>query len=330
MLEIIEFLFIIAIVALVLSVGIMSLPFIALFYLIKSCIICKKYRHLEPSEMECPNCHSHDVKIHSLRTGSQSQTYMKGYGTATHFHFLSQIFGSIRGKKTNNIVYTFKREAICQNCGFNYDYLTNEDVENIKQRNKSKLIQSIIFLVLAIMLNVGLVSYSNTHNKSSSNKTTVTTNTVNSNNSIWASDYTDISEFDYYLDGDQIYLKKYNGDSTKVKIKSSYEIEGKQYKVISFSEGVFAFKDVDSVILPDSLETMPDNTFNSCDLKCVYIPASLHKNKSGYAFYCYFHDVDTIYYGGNEEQWKVLTDNTDRKDIDAKQIKYNVNINDLK
>ncbi len=75
---------------------------------------------------------------------------------------------------------------------------------------------------------------------------------------------------------------------------------------------------------------MPDNTFNSCGVKYVYIPASLESDGDSYSFYDYFHDVETIYYGGSEKEWNILTNHADRSEIDAKEIKYNVDINDLK
>ena len=52
--------------------------------------------------------------------------------------------------------------------------------------------------------------------------------------------------------------------------------------------------------------------------------------KGSYSFYKYFHDVEKIYYGGTEEEWTTLTDSAERADIDATEIIYNANIEDLK
>lgn len=145
----------------------------------------------------------------------------------------------------------------------------------------------------------------------------------------WATDCTQISDFDYYLDGEEIIVRKYNGFDKRIKICSTYNVDGKDYLITKFSEGVFALGNVYSVILPDTLKSMPNNTFNSSNIKYVYIPKSIEP-QNGYAFYSYFHDVEAIYYGGSENEWMTLTNNTDREKIDAKNIIYDAQIEDLK
>lgn len=148
-------------------------------------------------------------------------------------------------------------------------------------------------------------------------------------NSIWAKNYTSIDDFDYYIDGNNIYIKKYKGNSKKVKISSTYIIDGAEYNVVEFSEGVFALKSVYSVILPEGLTSIANNTFNSCGVKYVYIPSTLEKEDESYGFYDYFNDVEKIYYGGTEEQWAIITNNVERSKIDAVQIICNANVNEL-
>lgn len=306
-------------VGLVITVGITVLPFVALLLFIVELITYIKTRNLEPSKMKCPNCNSDDVKISSLQTGSQTQTNFSGGSSSVGFNFFGyRTIGSLGGSSSSNTSFTFKREGICQKCGFNFDYLTVEDVKSIKSHSKISLLGMSIFLVLASILSIYFWT-----SKSDSN--------INSENgSIWATEYTSIENFDYYLEGNNIYLKDYKGNDKRVKINNVYEIGGSQYNVVSFSEGVFALSSVDSVILPNGLVSMPDNTFNSCGIKYVYIPASLQSNGTGYSFYNYFHDVETIYYGGTEEQWAALTNNEERSKIDAKEIKYNINSEDLR
>lgn len=306
--------FILMIIALylIISIGSVVLPVVALFFLIMAFINYKTCEHLRESKMQCPNCNSDNVKISSLQTGSETQTQMTGSGG------ILWGIGFIGGKKNTNIAYSFKREAICQECGFNYDYLTSDDINNIKQKNTTRLIASAIFFVLALALSITF--WLSTAPEKSNDK------------EIWATEYTPLNQFDYYLDGNQVYLKEYTGKSKKVKINSVYEKDGQQYNVVTFAEGVFALESVTSVILPEGLKSMPSNTFNSCGVKYVYIPSTLEPNEKNnhYAFYDYFHDVEIIYYGGSEEEWKILTNNVDRAEIDAKEIKYNVNINELK
>ena len=146
------------------------------------------------------------------------------------------------------------------------------------------------------------------------------------NESIWAENYTSIDDFDYYIDGDSLYLKDYNGKEKKVSIASSYEIEGVEYNVVALKEGTFALHSVDSVIIPEGVVSVENNTFNSCGIEYVYLPSTLEEINS--TFLRYFHDVEKIYYGGTEEQWNSLV-TCDREDIDVKQIIYEANIDDL-
>lgn len=74
---------------------------------------------------------------------------------------------------------------------------------------------------------------------------------------------------------------------------------------------------------------MPNNALSSSNLKYIYIPASLQQTNQSYLFYNYFHDMEIIYYGGTEEQWKILTNNANRSSIDAKEIRYNANVETL-
>lgn len=303
---------VVSVVIYVIKIGVAVLPFAALFFLITSYIAYRKSKKLGESKMQCPNCGSTNVKITSLTTGSQTQTSMSGSGSS----FFG--IGFVEGNKSTNTAYSFKREAICQECGFNYDYLTVEDTNNIKKQNKTRLIYSIIFFIIALIIAIIFLF------------TTTSDEVINNDNSIWASEYTSLDDFDYYLDGNQVYLKKYEGNDKKIKISSVYEKDGKQYNVVEFAEGVFALENVTSVILPEGLKKIPENTFNSSGVKYIYIPASLEPDGKSYSFYNYFDDIETIYYGGSEEEWKILTNNTARAKIDVKEIKYNSDINNLK
>ena len=154
-------------------------------------------------------------------------------------------------------------------------------------------------------------------------------NSDDNSGSVWAQEVTPISKFEYYLDGNYVHLTEYKGKDKKVKIGTSYEIDGKNYKVAPEIEDLFVFSSATSVIIPEGITSMPSNTFNSSDIKYVYIPKSLKVNKDSYGFYKYFHDVSKIYYGGSESQWKQLTHNIDRSEIDATEIIYNANVDDL-
>lgn len=126
----------------VIKIGVAVLPFAALFFLITSYIAYRKSEKLSESKMQCPNCGSANVKITSLTIGSQTQTSMSGSGSS----FFG--IGFVEGNKSTNTAYSFKREAICQECGFNYDYLTVEDINNIKKQNKVNLFHNFFLSLL--------------------------------------------------------------------------------------------------------------------------------------------------------------------------------------
>ena len=82
------FLIIIAI-CLIISLGIIVLPIIALFYFITSQSLYSKSKKLEVSKMECPNCGSNEIKIQSLKTGDERKSNISGVGVSPIIRFWS-------------------------------------------------------------------------------------------------------------------------------------------------------------------------------------------------------------------------------------------------
>ena len=54
--------------------------------------------------------------------------------------------------------------------------------------------------------------------------------------SIWASSYAELNDFEYYIDGTEIYIKDYRGNRKKVRINSSYNVDGTIMTSCSVSE----------------------------------------------------------------------------------------------
>lgn len=142
-------------------------------------------------------------------------------------------------------------------------------------------------------------------------------------NSVWAGSYANLDDFEYYIDGNEIHIKSYIGNRRKVRINSSYDVDGIMMNVVSF-DGTFALKNVSSVIIPDGTQKISNNVFNSCGVKYVYLPASLTQ----FDGWSYFHNVEKIYYGGAEEQWKALC-TVERERVDVVQIICNAKPSDL-
>lgn len=147
-----------------------------------------------------------------------------------------------------------------------------------------------------------------------------------SENTIWATTPTDIEDFDYYMDGDDIFIQKYKGNDDSIYVASKYEIDGKEFSVSELQDGSFLFSDAESVILENGISSLDNNTFNSCDVRHLYLPSSLEAKDA--SFWTYFHDVEDIYYGGSNEQWNEIC-TVPREDLDVKQIYCNVSIDDL-
>lgn len=193
--------------------------------------------------------------------------------------------------------------------------------------NVKNIFLSLIILIITLFFFYSAINYWDLQEKKKIEKDSQ----ENLSTSIWLDKYTDIENFEYYIEGENIYLTKYKGENEKVRINNIYEINNKSYNVVSFPKGVFALGNVYSVILPEGLTSMANNTFNCSNVKYLYIPSTLQKNEEiNYPFWKYFNNVEIIYYGGTEEQWNVLVDNANREDIDVKEIIYNTNIEDLK
>ncbi len=249
------------------------------------------------------------------KVGTSTTTNIYGEGSSYETNFLG-FFTFLSGNATTNSHenYRYIRKGICQSCGYNYDYIIKQEIDKNQKDSKINLIISII--LFAILITIVAINFFT--NRPSSTDT-----------GIWATEYTSIKDFDYYIDGNKVYLKEYEDKEQKVRINHQYKINGNVYIVESFAEPVFSSSDVTSIILPDTLTSMPNNALSSSNLKYIYIPASLQQTNQSYLFYNYFHDMEIIYYGGTEEQWKILTNNANRSSIDAKEIRYNANVETL-
>lgn len=119
--------------------------------------------------------------------------------------------------------------------------------------------------------------------------------------SIWASEYTPLDEFEYYIDDDGIHLKDCNSESKKIWVSAVYTYEGRELPVASMERGAY-FHSVDSIIISEGITKINNSVFNGCGVKYLYFPSTL-TNFTGWS---YFHDGEKLYYGGTKEQWNEL------------------------
>lgn len=259
---------------------------------------------------------------------------------STNIEFKRENMGEVRGKDHKRVVHT--TVGYCKDCGYTW-YPQGETVQVPTKRRtwlwvlgwiccfpipltilmlRKKDMKPILkygIIALAWILYIGIGATGNTGGSGSSS--------ADGSASVWKEGYSALEEFDYYIDGDEIYLKDYNGSDKKVRISPTYNVDGTDCKVVALTDGTFALGSIESAIIPEGVKSIENNTFNSCGVRFVYLPASLEEISS--SFLGYFHDADTIYYGGSEDQWNSLVDR-ERGDIDAKQIKFDANPDELK
>ena len=138
-------------------------------------------------------------------------------------------------------------------------------------------------------------------------------------------EYVPISDFEFDKCNNELTIIRYLGKDKILKIAPTYFVNGESCTVVAFGNS-FIYGKVDTVILPEGVKTLSKAAFNSSGVKRVYLPSSLVNVPN--AFWGYFHNVDTIYYGGSEEDFNTLC-SIDRWDIDVKHMIYNASPNDI-
>lgn len=275
----------------------------------------------------CPKCSGNDVKFHREPTGTAYNSYYRRTGVKNSW-FLPAGIRNGRRKISHRTV------GVCNDCGYSWEVAG-------EPQNFSgwKLLFVLICIgIWPISLSVWFwrttafrmdrkwrflilfVAWISLFTVALASEGLIGTDM----NSVWAGSYVSLDDFDYYIDGNEIHIRGYTGNKRKIRINSSYDIDGVIMNVVSF-DSTFTLKTVSSVIIPDGTQSMSNNVFNSCGVKYVYLPASLTQ----FGGWSYFHNVEKIYYGGTEEQWEALC-TVDRAKVDVVQIVCNVNPNDLK
>lgn len=271
---------------------------------------------------KCPRCGSPKFRyeLRAAGTRSKSNYYRTGIGN-------SWIFPA--GQKTHKSQRKQKAVGFCPNCGYVEEkqergclfyllclifwpislsiWFYRTDLVTMNRKWKALIIALFWALLLACL------SFAPTAEPGKETEP----------DSIWSATYTELSNFDYYIVGEGIVLKGYKGREARVNIAPAYNVDGTDFAVVALS-GTFALKSIDSVIIPESVTTIANNTFNSCGVEYLYLPSSL----CDFTGWSYFHDVQKIYYGGSEEDWALLYTG-DRSRLDVTQIIFDIELQDL-
>lgn len=243
----------------------------------------------------CPKCGSNNINVELRSAGANTNS--RYYKTGVNKSWVIPA-----GKKSVESNMRYKSIAICQNCG-NYWTVKEDD----------SYLGTIIALFFIFVLIFGLLrSYADDFADKKSN-----------GGLIWATEYTPIEDFDYYIDGDYLYLKDCNSHSRTIYIAPQYEIDGRVLTVKALEGGRF-FNHAKSIIISEGITSIDYAVFNGCDVKYVYLPSTL-ENFSGFNF---FHNGEKLYYGGNETAWSELFTG-ERRNLDFVEIICNASIEDL-
>lgn len=248
---------------------------------------------VEPEEKEvpipsihCPKCGSEDVSLQLRSAGSTSTTDYHQFGDYYKI-----------GSRTRTSKQNYKSVALCQHCG----HLWEPDAVEAPPKKSRPFWKRLLLVIVVISLLKSCGS-------------------AGDEKTIWAESYTPLSSFEYYIDSDTLHLKKYVGDEKNVFIAPYYEVHGKQMPVISM-DGVFAIKNVTSVIVSEGIQEIANNAFNSCGVEYLYLPSTL----SDFDGWNYFHDMKELHFGGTETRWKQLC-KEERSNLDVVEIICNSNI----
>lgn len=198
-------------------------------------------------------------------------------------------------------------KAVFQSCGFSWDF------KKPVKPGKKAVILAVAGCMWAVLITI--IFFSGALNGGKEENT--------DDGSIWATAYTSLDDFEYYIGDDGIHLKDCESGSRKIWIAGTYQYEGKTMPVASIEGGMF-FSRCDSIIISEGISKIDNAAFNSCGVKNVYLPKTL-VDFSGWS---YFHDGEKLYYGGSKEQWNGIFKGN-REDIDFVEIVFNADLREL-
>lgn len=253
------------------------------------------------AEITCPKCGSDQVKFELRSAGTTSKTNYYRTGVKKSWFIPS-------GYKTRESQRNYKSIAVCQNCGHHWEVGAPGFLTTV-----------ISWVIIIAILVVAFKACSSSSSNSSADSPADETQEV----SIWASEYTPLSDFEYYIDEEAIFLKKYIGESKKVYIAPSYTVDGRDLPVTSLNGSSF-FSHVDSIIISEGIADVAYAAFNGCGVDFLYFPSTV----TSFSGWGYFHDVEKIYYGGSKESWGELYE-FDRANLDVVEIVYDAAISEL-
>ncbi|MCC8168452.1 MAG: leucine-rich repeat domain-containing protein, partial [Clostridiales bacterium] len=166
------------------------------------------------------------------------------------------------------------------------------------------------------------IVYNATEDDCKNNKDTYIEESVSDSSGI----FSPLSNFAYDVQDGSLVLEDYCGDENCIVVASCYSVDGVECPVIEL-DNTFIHCRAETIIISEGVQTLSTALFNGCDATIIYLPSSVQD--VSLSFWNYFHDLDTIYYGGTEEQFSALLDKKNRWDLDVKHIIYEATVEDV-
>ena len=99
---------------------------------------------LKPTAMVCIHCGSHNVKIQKEVEGITSQSISSYYGRW--------------GVGTRNSVINRTRIVVCGDCGYDFPFIDQSMITEIRKRTKAKMRLWILITILAVLVEPGIIA----------------------------------------------------------------------------------------------------------------------------------------------------------------------------
>lgn len=181
-------LFIMMLVISIYAIGIAALVvLVILIGLIASIGNLNKAKKLKASKMECPNCGSRNIRIQKEFSGMSSNstsTYVSSWHIRSGNHSINR-----------------QRVAVCQDCGFDYPYITQDEID--EQIEKAKGIRNLFVILTALLVIVGLILFWNSDSSKDDTppqgQDVAVVETVTQEETVKESGCILVSEFDYMV-----------------------------------------------------------------------------------------------------------------------------------
>ena len=262
----------------------------------------------EPSKMVCPNCGG-EVKITSRVegvSGVSSSQFNRSYVAPNHHATIN---------RAHNTRINRQRVAVCQTCGFDYPYVTKEEILQ-EQKNTKSWAVAVVILALVCMMGGGLKRLpARQITTPQSTAATTETPTLVSNVEPGAKGNS-LDDFSFSITENGVSLESYMGKAKRLIIESSYEYGGAEYKT-DLSNFQIGTSSVESLILSEGITEVKTSIFNSSDVKNVFFPASMACVYDYTLSYIHLPDGERakIFYAGTQEEWNSIFTEYQRKAV---------------